>query len=74
MRETLRLARFFGMTLPAAFISLDSAVLTAGWIAALSLDSIAFTAFLTAVRVKDFRAAFTWRFFSVTRIRFLLDL
>jgi hypothetical protein len=73
-RDTLRLARFFGMTLPAALISFDSAALTAGSIAALSFDSIAFAAFLTIVRVAFLRDMFTLRLFSVTRTRFFADL
>jgi hypothetical protein len=73
-RETFRLARFFGMTFPAAFINFDSAAFTAGAIAALSFDSIAFTAFLTSVRVAFLRDMFTLRLLSVTKMRFFDDL
>jgi hypothetical protein len=73
-RETLRLARFFGITLPAAFISLLSAALIAGAIAALSPPAIAFVAFFTTVRAAFLRDMLTTRFFSVIRIRFFDDL
>ena len=73
-RDTLRLARFFGMTLFAAFINLLSADFNAGAIAAASFDSMALIAFFTTVRVAFLREMFTLRFFSVIRIRFLLDL
>jgi hypothetical protein len=73
-RLTLRLARFFGITLPAAFINLLSATLTADIACALSPDAIAFTAFLTSVLVAFLRAMFASRFFSVVRIRFFADL
>ena len=62
------------MTFFAAFISLDSAVFTFAVAAALSFDSTALIAFLTAVRVAFFRDMLTLRRFSVIRIRFLLDL
>lgn len=73
-RETLRAARFFGMTLPAAFIILLSALRTAAIAAVLSPDAIALTAFLFSVLTALRRAVFTAFFFAVTKILFLDDL
>ena len=73
-REILRDARFFGITFPADFISLLSAVRVAATAAALSPDSMALTAFLVAVLTTLRRAVFTAFFFSVTKILFLDDL
>ena len=69
---TLRLARFFGITL--LFIILLSALRTAVVATALSPDATAFTAFLISVRIAFLRTIFTLRFFSVVRIRFFADL
>ena len=73
-RETLRAARFFGITLPAAFIILLSALRTAATAAALSPDAIALMAFLFSVLIALRRAVLTAFFFSVTKILFLDDL
>jgi hypothetical protein len=73
-RDTLREARFFGITLPAAFIILLSALRTAATAAALSPDAIAFTAFLFSVLTALRRAVLTAFFFAVTKILFLDDL
>jgi hypothetical protein len=73
-RDIFRLARFFGMTLPAALASLDSAARIAGAIFAASLDSMAAVAALTTVRVAFLRTMLTLRRFSLTKTRFLDDL
>ena len=73
-REILRDARFFGMILPADFISLLSAARVAAIADALSPDSIALTAFLVAVLTTLRRAVFTAFFFPVTKTLFLADL
>ena len=73
-RETLRDARFFGITLPAAFIILLSAERTAFTAASLSPDAIALTAFLFSVFMALRRAVLTAFFFAVTKILFFDDL
>jgi len=73
-REILRAARFFGITLPADFINLLSALRVAATAAVLSPDSIALIAFLVAVLTALRRAVFTAFFFSVTKTLFLDDL
>ena len=73
-RETLRAARFFGITLPAAFIILLSALRTAATAAALSPDAIALMAFLFSVFTALRRAVFIAFFFAVTKTLFLDDL
>jgi hypothetical protein len=72
--DTLREARFLGMILHAAFINLLSALRVAATAATLSPDSIALTAFLTAVLTLLLRAVFTAFFFAVTKILFFADL
>ena len=73
-REILRAARFFGITLPADFIILLSALRAAATAAALSPDSTAtntfFAAVLTALR-RDVLIAF---FLADTKILFSDDL
>ena len=73
-RETLRAARFLGITLPAAFIILLSALRTAATAATLSPDAIALIAFLFSVFTALRRAVFTAFFFAVTNTLFLDDL
>lgn len=73
-REILRAARFFGITLPADFIILLSALRAAAVAAALSPDSIATKAFLVAVLTALRRAVFTAFFLAVTKILFSDDL
>jgi len=73
-RDTLRLARFFGMVLPADFMIFDSALRVAVAASALSPDATALVAFLISVRTAFLRAIFTTRFFSDTRMRFFDDL
>jgi hypothetical protein len=73
-RETLRAARFLGITLPAAFIILLSALRTAATAAALSPEAIALMAFLFSVLTALRRAVFTAFFLAVTKILFLDDL
>ena len=73
-REILRAARFFGITLPADFMILLSALRIAAVAAALSPDSTATNTFFAAVFTTLRRELFTAFFFSVTKILFLDDL
>ena len=73
-RETLRAARYFGITLPAAFIILLSALRTAVVAAALSPVAIAANAFLVSVFTALRRAVLIAFFLIVTKILFLDDL
>jgi len=73
-REILRAARFFGMTLPADFMILDSALRAAVVAAALSPDAIAVNAFLVAVFTTLRRDVLIAFFLAVTKILFSDDL
>lgn len=73
-REILRAARFFGITLPAAFMILLSALRVAATAAALSPDSIACNAFLEAVFTTLRRDVLIAFFLAVTKILFSDDL
>lgn len=73
-RETLRAARLFGITLPAAFIILLSALRTAVVATALSPVAIADNAFLVSVFTALRRAVLIAFFLIVTKILFFADL
>jgi len=74
MRETLRLARFFGITLPAPFMIFDSATLMSVVACSLLPPVIAVKAFLINVFIADLRAVLTLFFFALTLMRFFADL
>ena len=73
-REILRAARFFGITLPADFMILLSALRAAVVAAALSPDSMATNAFLVAVFTALRRAVLIAFFLAETKTLFSDDL
>lgn len=73
-REILRAARFFGITLPADFMILLSALRAAVVAAVLSPDSMATNAFLVAVFTALRRAVLIAFFLAETKTLFSDDL